>query len=79
LPRFEVAARLSSGLGNAVTVVTGRTEGPPPRTGQGAVIRRLSAACYGRDPREVEAELRHGFEDGDRHEEGPLGRARRVQ
>jgi len=79
LPRFEVAARLSTGLGNAVTVVTGRTEGPPPKTGQGATIRRLSAERYGRDPREVETELRDGYEGNDSRDEGPLGRARRLQ
>jgi hypothetical protein len=54
LSRFEVAARLTTGTGNAATVVTGRTEGPPPITGQGARIRQLSTQRYGGEPRRVE-------------------------
>jgi hypothetical protein len=47
LGRFEVAARLSTGDGSAVQVVTGRTEPLPDPTGMGEVIRDESAARYG--------------------------------
>ena len=58
LGRYECAARINTGsLGSGSVVVTGRTEGPPPLTGQAARIRALSAERYGRDPREIEAEL----------------------
>ncbi len=58
LGRYECAARLNTaGAGSGSVVVTGRTEGPPPVTGQAAAIRALSAERYGRDPREIEAEL----------------------
>jgi Type IV secretion-system coupling protein DNA-binding domain/Helicase HerA, central domain len=79
LPRFEVAARVGTGLGNTATVVTGRTEGPPPVTGQGAQIRRLSAERYGRDPKEIEAEFVHGFEGEDRDDLGSVGQIRRAR
>ena len=58
LGRYECAARLNTaGLGSGSVVVTGRTEGPPPVTGQAARIRALTAERYGCDPREIEAEL----------------------
>jgi hypothetical protein len=58
LARYECAARINTGeLGGGSVVVTGRTEGPPPVTGQAARIRALSGERYGRDPREIEAEL----------------------
>lgn len=58
LARYECAARINTGeLGSGSVVVTGRTEGPPPLTGQAARIRALTAARYGRDPAEIEAEL----------------------
>jgi hypothetical protein len=58
LGRYECAARINTGaLGSGSVVVTGRTEGPPPVTGQAARIRALSAERYGRDPAEIEAEL----------------------
>jgi hypothetical protein len=44
---FEVAARVSSGTGRAVSVLTGRTEPLPPETGQAEAIRDRSAADYG--------------------------------
>ena len=58
LGRYECAARINTGaLGSGSVVVTGRTEGPPPVTGQAARIRALTAQAYGRDPRAIEAEL----------------------
>jgi hypothetical protein len=59
LGRYECAVRIATvdaGVGSAV--ITGRTEPLPPITGQASVIRAASAARYGRDPAEVEAEMR---------------------
>ncbi|HTD09918.1 MAG TPA: type IV secretion system DNA-binding domain-containing protein [Solirubrobacteraceae bacterium] len=76
--RYECAARINTGgLGSGSVVVTGRTEAPPPLTGQAARIRALSAQAYGRDPREIEAELVRrmdgdGIEGGDSY--GRVGR-----
>ncbi len=39
LARFEVAARIGTGIGSSVAVVTGRTEPLPPATGQARAIR----------------------------------------
>jgi hypothetical protein len=50
LGRFEVAARVASGSGSAVSVVTGRTEALGPPTGQAEAIRDASARCYGPSP-----------------------------
>jgi hypothetical protein len=47
LGRFEVAARVGTGIGSAVSVVTGRTEPLPPETGQAERIRDHSALVYG--------------------------------
>jgi hypothetical protein len=47
LGRFEVAARLATGTGRAVSVLTGRTEPLPPQTGQAETIRDRSARRYG--------------------------------
>ena len=47
LGRFEVAARVGTGTGSAVSVVTGRTEPLPPETGQAKAIRDRSARLYG--------------------------------
>ncbi|HEY7829536.1 MAG TPA: hypothetical protein VIC06_03105 [Solirubrobacteraceae bacterium] len=47
LGRFEVAARIGTGIGSAVSVVTGRTESLPPETGQAERIRDHSALVYG--------------------------------
>jgi hypothetical protein len=47
LGRFEVAARLATGTGRAVSVLTGRTEPLPPQTGQAEAIRDRSAKAYG--------------------------------
>jgi hypothetical protein len=50
LGRFEVAARVGTGEGSAVSVVTGRTEPLPPETGMAEVIRERSAQAYGSQP-----------------------------
>ncbi len=47
LGRFEVAARVGVGTGSAVSVVTGRTEPLPAKTGQAKAIRDRSALAYG--------------------------------
>ena len=47
LGRFEIAARVGTGSGSAVSVVTGRTEPPPDVTGQAEAIRDRSAQRYG--------------------------------
>jgi len=47
LGRFEVAARVGTGSGSGVAVVTGRTEPLPPKTGHATAIRDRSAALYG--------------------------------
>ncbi len=52
LGRFEVAARVGTGSGSAVSVVTGRTEPLPPETGQAETIRDRSAHAYGNPPAE---------------------------
>src|ERR1019366_681551 len=72
LGRHECAARINTGaLGSGSVVVTGRTGGPPPLTGQAARIRALSAERYGRDPAEIEEELIRRM-DGDSTESGGL-------
>ena len=50
LKRFEVAARVGTGTGSSVAVVTGRTEPLPPVTGQAELIRDRSAKLYGSAP-----------------------------
>lgn len=55
LGRFEVAARLHTSTGSVV--LTGHTEPLPPPAGHATAIRAMSAARYGVDPAEVEAEL----------------------
>jgi hypothetical protein len=52
LGRFEVAARVGTGAGSAVSVVTGRTEPLPPACGQAGAIRDRSALAYGSAPSE---------------------------
>jgi hypothetical protein len=47
---YEVCARVGTGAGSAVKVVTGRTEPLPPETGQAEAIRDRSAARYGSEP-----------------------------
>jgi hypothetical protein len=67
---FEVAARIGTGTGSGVTVVTGRTQPLPPATGQAAAIRDLSARRYG-TPAQPEPQPHSDGEDG------ALGRTRR--
>jgi hypothetical protein len=50
LGRFEVAARVGTGTGSSVAVVTGRTLPLPPETGQARAIRDRSARIYGSPP-----------------------------
>jgi hypothetical protein len=50
LDRFHVAARIGTGAGASVAVVTGRTEPLRPETGQAKTIRDASARLYGSDP-----------------------------
>jgi hypothetical protein len=73
LGRFEVAARVASGTGAAVSVVTGRTEPLPPVTGMADLIRRASAERYG--PRWNEAQASPDSDAPD--DEMPLGAERR--
>lgn len=74
LGRFEVAARIATGAGSAVTVVTGRTTPLSPETGQAEAIRAHSAEVYGSDPETASPEPPSPARDqGD----APLGRAGR--
>jgi hypothetical protein len=50
LDRFEVVARIGTGSGSAVSVVTGRTLPLPPSTGQAEAIRDRSARAFGARP-----------------------------
>jgi hypothetical protein len=50
LGSFEVAARVGTGAGSAVSVVTGRTQPLPAVTGQATAIRDRSARQYGARP-----------------------------
>jgi hypothetical protein len=47
LGRFEVAARIGTGGGSSVQIVTGRTQPLSPETGQAEVIRDRTATDYG--------------------------------
>ncbi len=78
LGRFECAARINTGsLGSGSVVVTGRTEGPPPVTGQAGAIRALTAERYGRDPQVIESELARRMEEP-AADEAQLGETRRA-
>jgi hypothetical protein len=71
LGRFEVAARIGTGTGSTVAVVTGRTQPlPPPKIGQAGAIRDRSARLYGAAPQPNE-----NHQEPDDH--GALGRTRR--
>lgn len=75
LGRFEVAARIGTGLGSAVSVATGRTEPLPPETGQAEAIRNRSAKLYGSDP---DAPLANpDTTTASNNDDRPLGRAGR--
>jgi hypothetical protein len=75
LRRYEVAARVATGEGSDVSVMTGHSEALPELTGQAAHIRRLSAARYGQKAGQIDAELRP--QDADETPESELGRQRR--
>jgi hypothetical protein len=80
LARYEIAGRINTGsAGPGRAVVTGTTEPLPAPTGMGDHIRALSAERYGRDPREVEDQLRQrgGEGGGDIEPTGPVGRTQR--
>jgi hypothetical protein len=77
LRRFEVAARISTGVGAGVAIVTGMTLRMPPETHQAARIRKTSAERYGQDPAALDDDLR-ARERGDDVEDGPVGRTRRA-
>ncbi len=82
LGRFEIAARIGLGPGDVSPPVTGRTLPPTEPISDPEVVRRESAARYGRDPREVDAALltRHGLSDqatAIEDDETPLRRRRR--
>jgi hypothetical protein len=74
LGRFEVAARIGTGLGSSVAVVTGRTEPLPPKTHQADAIRKRSAEVYGSDPDAPQANPHATTYTND---DAPIGRARR--
>jgi hypothetical protein len=73
LPPYGVAARLGTGTGNAVAVVTGHTDPLPPETGLADEIRDRSAREYGASPQSHDDES-EPLEQGD---EDALGRTRR--
>lgn len=76
LRRFEVAARIGTGLGGAVTTVTGQTQPLPDVTGQAQRIRDLSAERYGGDVATIDEELR-AARNREPSDDEPLGRTRR--
>lgn len=75
LGRFEIAARVGVGTGSAVSVVTGRTEPLPAKTGQAKAIRDRSALAYGstQQPEARHEETARTVGDGD----DPVGVQRR--
>jgi hypothetical protein len=75
LGRFEVAARVGTGSGSAVSVVTGRTEPLGPVTGQAEAIRETSAHRYGTNPEPAAPTPAPATPGGD--EGGELGSRRR--
>jgi hypothetical protein len=78
LRRFEVAARISTGTGSGVAVMTGRTEPLPAVTGQARRIRQTSAERYGQDVEAIDAELRRHQEADAKVDEVAFGRKRRA-
>jgi hypothetical protein len=75
LGRFEIAARVGVGTGSAVSVVTGRTEPLPAKTGQAKAIRDRSALAYGstQQPKARHEEPARSVDDRD----DPVGVQRR--
>jgi hypothetical protein len=79
LGRFEIAGRVHTGShGPGSVTLTGRTEGPPPTTGQAERIRALSAERYGRDPQEIEQALRDRSAGSEGMDSGSYGRTGRA-
>lgn len=78
LGRFEVAARIGTGVGSGVAVVTGTTRPLPAVTGQAAAIRRLSAKHYGGVAADIEDDLQEGAQADRGPSDASLGRKRRA-
>jgi hypothetical protein len=77
LRQFEVAARVGTGVGSSVAVVTGMTQPLSAPTGNAGRIRTRSAERYGGKPAELEDDL--GTDAGhDRGGDTPVGRKRRA-
>jgi hypothetical protein len=74
LQRFEVAARVGTGLGSSVAVMTGRTQPLPEPTGQADRIRALSAERYGGTAASFQSSPTEPPPDGS----GQIGRRRRA-
>jgi hypothetical protein len=74
LGRFEVAARVGTGSGSAISVVTGRTEPLPRVTGHAEAIRGRSAERYGT---KLEPTLPPPSPNEPSDEDETLGRTRR--
>jgi hypothetical protein len=75
LSRFEVAARVGTGTGSAIAVVTGRTEPLPPVTNQAALIRDHSADRYGTPAVDLEKPAETTDTSTDERPPGRTGRA----
>ena len=78
LGRFEVAARIGTGAGSAISVVTGRTEPLPEATGQAETIRDRSAERYGTPLPPDRAQGGIDGQAGEVPSEDGFGRARRA-
>ncbi len=72
---YEVAARVGTGGGSAVSVVTGRTQPLPPETGQAGAIRDRSATLYGSDPEPPVEAPSAASEPSEEQRPGRTGRA----
>lgn len=79
LRRFEVAARIGTGVGGGVTAVTGTTQPLPEPTGQAAHIRMLSAQRYGQDSTTIDAEFEAQQHDQLEDDSERVGRTRRSK
>lgn len=75
LGRYEVCARIGTGVGSAVSVVTGRTEPLPAETGQAEAIRDRSAALYGSNPETPAPAAPEVSEPAEEQRPGRTGRA----
>lgn len=79
LRRFEVAARIGTGLGSGVSIVTGTTRPLPEPTGQADRIRALSSERYGQDPATIDADLKSARDDSTTPDSETVGRTRRSK